>query len=131
MEMGRSTAQRKHMRWHIAAAIGSSLVLQACASDSRFLRDGDVTPDTKQLETDSSGCREFGPLVAGFFGGAAYGAAQGAMIGVTTTAATGPAAAIGGAAGALIGVIAGAVVSADGDGFDRCMAQKGYHVAQS
>ena len=32
--------------------------------------------------------------------------------------------------GAVIGVIVGAVASADGDGFDRCMAEKGYHVAQ-
>ena len=130
MPSNREAKMGAHSRGQIAAVIGASLVLEACASDSRFLRDGNVTPDPAQIETDASDCRAFGPLVVGFLGGAAYGAAQGAMIGVTTTASTGPAAAIGGAAGAVIGVIVGAVASADGDGFDRCMAEKGYHVAQ-
>jgi hypothetical protein len=131
MEMGGSSGRRGRMLLQTAAVVAACLVLQACASDSRFLRDGDATPDPKQLETDSSDCRDFGPVVVGFFGGAAYGAAQGAVIGATTTAPAGPAAAIGGAAGAVIGVVVGAIASASGDGYDRCMAGKGYHVAQS
>jgi len=110
--------------------MGACLALQACASDTTFLRDGNAPPDPNQLETDASDCRDFGPMVAGFFGGAAYGAAQGAVIGVASGG-PGPAAAIGAGVGAVIGFMAGAVVSADGAAFDRCMEEKGYHPAQS
>ena len=120
----------RHRGRQAAVVIVATLVLQACASDTTFLRDHNAPPDPKQLEADASDCRDLGPLVVGFFGGAAYGAAQGAVIGVTTGG-PGPAAAIGGGVGALIGLVAGAVVSADGEAFDRCMEEKGYHPAQS
>jgi hypothetical protein len=111
-------------------SVAAGLMLQACVSDTAFLRDGNVPPDPHQLETDASSCRDFGPLLVGFLGGAAYGGAQGAMIGVATGG-PGPAAAIGAGVGAVIGFVAGAVVSADGEAFDRCMAEKGYHAAPS
>jgi len=126
--MGLSPDRRR--AFQTTALISAGLMLQACVSDTTFLRDGNATPDPKQLEADASDCRDFGPMVAGFFGGAAYGAAQGAVIGVTTGG-PGPAAAIGAGVGALIGFMAGAVVSADGAAFDRCMEEKGYHPAQS
>jgi hypothetical protein len=128
MEMGHAGDRRRGFR--AAALISASLALQACVSDTTFLRDGNATPDPQQLETDASGCREIGPLVAGFFGGAAYGALQGSLIGISTGG-PGPAAAVGAGVGAIIGLVAGAVVSADGEAFDRCMAEKGYHSAQS
>jgi hypothetical protein len=114
----------------LAALLAAGIALQGCVSNSQFLRDGNVTPDPRQLEADASSCREIGPLVVGFFGGAAYGAAQGAAIGVWSGG-IGPAAAIGAGAGAVIGLVLGAAASAGGDGFDRCMAEKGYHPAQS
>ena len=121
----------KRRDWLRAASlIGASLMLQACASDTRFLRDGGVTPDPRQLEADASDCRDLGPLAVGFLGGAAYGAGQGAVIGVASGG-PGPGAAIGAGVGADIGFMPGAVASADGGGFDRCMAEKGYHPAQS
>jgi hypothetical protein len=120
----------RHRCISAAALLSASLMLQACASDTAFLRDGNAPPDREQLEIDASDCRAFGPLVAGFFIGAAYGAGEGALIGVATGG-PGPAAAIGGGVGALIGLVAGAVTSAGGEGFDRCMADKGYHAAQS
>jgi hypothetical protein len=110
--------------------LGVLFALQACASDTQFLRDGNQTPDARQLEIDASACRDFGPLVVGFFGGGAFGAAQGAMIGVVSGG-IGPAAAIGGAAGAVVGFTVGAIASADGGSFDRCMKEKGYHPARS
>ncbi|HVZ02971.1 MAG TPA: hypothetical protein VHA35_25900 [Dongiaceae bacterium] len=105
-------------------------MLAGCVSDTAFLRDGNQAPDPRQLEMDSADCRALGPLVAGFFGGAALGAAHGALIGVSTGG-PGPAAAVGAGVGAVIGLVAGAVTSAGGDGFDRCMTEKGYHSAQS
>ena len=126
--MGHPPDRRRCFR--AAALVSVSLALQACVSDTTFLRDDNATPDPQQLETDASSCREIGPLVAGFFGGAAYGALQGTAIGITTGG-PGPAAAIGAAVGAVIGLVAGAVVSADGEAFDRCMAEKGYHSTQS
>jgi hypothetical protein len=120
----------RHRCCRAGLVLGAALTLQACASDTRFLRDGNQIPDRQQLETDASDCRDIGPVLAGFFGGAAYGAAQGATIGVWSGG-IGPAAAVGGAAGAVIGFMVGAYASADGDGFNRCMAEKGYHPAQS
>jgi hypothetical protein len=128
MEMGHASGRRA--RFGAVALIAASLALQACASDTSFVRDGNATPDQQQVEADASHCRDVGPLVAGFFGGAAYGAAQGAVIGLSSGG-PGPGAAIGGGVGAVIGLVAGAIASAGGEGFDRCMAEKGYHPAQS
>ena len=106
----------------------AALLLQGCVSDATFLRDGGAPPDPQQLETDSSACREIGPLVAGFLGGAALGAAQGAIIGASSGGAD-VGAIVGAGAGGVIGLVAGAVTSANGEGYDRCMAEKGYHRA--
>ena len=128
--MGNASDRCRRTVLRAAVLVGGCLALQACVSDTAFMRDGNQPPDPKQLETDASDCRDIGPLLAGFFGGAAYGAAQGAVIGVSSGG-PGPGAAIGAGAGAVIGLVAGAVVSADGEGFDRCMAEKGYHPARS
>ena len=120
----RSLLRRKPIR-KLASLALAALLLQGCVSDATFLRDGGAPPDPQQLETDSSACREIGPLVAGFFGGAALGAAQGAIIGASSGGAD-VGAIVGAGAGGVIGLVAGAVTSASGDGYDRCMAEKGY-----
>jgi hypothetical protein len=107
-------------------ALGATVLsLQACASDATFLGPDGATPDTQHLQADASDCREIGPLLAGFFGGAAWGAAEGALVGAGSGGA-GPGAIIGAGVGGLVGVFAGAVTSAGGAGYERCMAGKGY-----
>jgi hypothetical protein len=128
--MGLASVRCRSTGLRIAALVGAGMMLQACAGDTRFLRPGNQPPDPRQLEADASDCRDLGPVLAGFFGGAAYGAAQGAVIGVWSGG-IGPAAALGGAAGAVLGFMVGAVASADGEGFNRCMVEKGYHSSQS
>ena len=109
-----------------AGTVSAALLLAACASDATFLRDGGAAPDPHQLETDSADCRHLGPILAGFFGGALLGAADGAIIGASSGGAD-VGAIVGAGAGGLIGLVAGAVTSANGDGYDRCMEEKGYH----
>jgi mannitol-specific phosphotransferase system IIBC component len=111
---------------HRAAALAAVLIAQGCASDATFLKPDGSVPDQHQLEQDASACRDLGPLAAGFFGGALLGAAQGAIIGAGGGNA-GPAALVGAAAGGVIGLLVGAATSASGEGYERCMAEKGYH----
>ena len=109
----------------ISFGIALALSVSACASDATFTGPGGMAPNPRQLAADTSSCESFWPLVGGVFVGAALGAAQGAMIGASTgTADAG--AIIGAGAGGVIGLIAGGIDSATGDGYERCMAGKGY-----
>ena len=112
------------MRRH-SVLIAIVLLLAGCASDATFMHRDGTPPDPRKLEADASDCRSFWPLVAGVFGGALYGAAEGAAVGAASGGADVGAIA-GAGAGGVIGLLAGAVTSATGDGYQRCMADKGY-----
>ena len=112
------------MRRRHSALVLAVLLLAGCASDATFTIAG-RTPDPKVLEDDASDCRSVGPVLASFLGGALLGAANGAQVGASSGGADAGAVA-GAAIGSLIGLVTGAVTSVSGDGYDRCMAKKGY-----
>ena len=112
----------------IFAVVLPALLLQACASDTLFVRPDGSAPAPQRLEADGSDCRNLGPLLAGFLSGALFGAAEGA-IGGAASGDAGIGAAVGAGVGGVIGLIVGGVASASGAGYEECMAKKGYRQA--
>jgi len=109
-----------------AALTVVALALSGCITDSTFIKPNGAEPDPRQLESDKSDCRDFGPLIAGFFGGALGGAAEGAAMGIPEDN-SGALAVVGAAGGAFIGLVMGGAASASGRGYECCMLRKGYH----
>jgi hypothetical protein len=110
-----------------SSLLSATLLLGACASDATFTMAGRA-PDPQVLEADASDCSSFWPVVGTFLVGAAYGAAEGAIIGASSGGAD-VGAVIGAGAGGVIGLAIGAAYTAAGDGYESCMAKKGYAVA--
>jgi hypothetical protein len=109
--------------------LSATLVLGACSTDATFTMAG-RPPDPQVLEADASDCSSFWPVVGTFLVGAAYGAAEGAIIGASSGGAD-VGALIGAGAGGVIGLAVGAAYTAAGDGYESCMAAKGYAVAEA